>query len=150
MKHRILAFLTAASLAIAASPQPVRAPSGMVSSVSGIASGVGVDILKKGGNAVDAAVAVALALAVTHPAAGNLGGGGFMIVRMADQRAAAIDYREFAPSKAHKAIFLDERGEVIPGASKTGYRSVGVPGTVAGMSLALEKFGRLKWRDVVE
>ncbi|MFN0172335.1 MAG: gamma-glutamyltransferase [Bryobacteraceae bacterium] len=150
MKHRILAFLAAASLALAASPAPVRAPRGMVSSVSGIASGVGVEILKKGGNAVDAAVAVGLALAVTHPAAGNLGGGGFMIVRMADQRAAAIDYREFAPRKAHKAIFLDAQGEVIPGASKTGYRSVGVPGTVAGMSLALEKFGRLKWRDVVE
>ena len=135
---------------MAASPQPQRAAKAMVTSASGIASEAGVEIMKKGGNAVDAAVAVAFALAVTYPAAGNIGGGGFMVVRMADGQAAAIDYREVAPAGAHKAIFLDSGGDVIPGASKTGHRSVGVPGTVAGMALALEKFGRLKWRDVVE
>lgn len=114
-----------------------------------MATDVGVQILKQGGNAVDAAVAVAFALAVTYPTAGNIGGGGFMIVRMADGRSAAIDYREIAPSGAHKSMFLDAKGDVIPGASKTGHRSVGVPGTVAGMALAREKFGRLKWADII-
>ncbi len=146
MRLIIIAVLTHALAAAA----PVRAPHAMVSSASGIASDVGVEILKKGGNAVDAAVAVAFALAVTYPTAGNIGGGGFMVVRMADGRAAAIDYREFAPQRAHKAIFLDDKGEVIPGASKTGHRSVGVPGTVAGMALALEKYGKLPWRQVLE
>lgn len=121
----------------------------MVSSASALATDVGVQILKQGGNAVDAAVAVAFALAVTYPTAGNIGGGGFMIVRMADGRSAAIDYREMAPLRATKTMFLDAAGTVIPGASKTGHRSVGVPGTVAGMALAREKFGRLKWADLV-
>jgi gamma-glutamyltranspeptidase/glutathione hydrolase len=122
----------------------------MVSSASGIASEAGAAILKKGGNAVDAAIAVAFALAVTYPTAGNIGGGGFMIVRMNDGRSGAIDYRETAPAKAHKAVFLDAQGEVIPNASKTGHRSVGVPGTVAGMALAHEKFGSLAWKELLE
>src|SRR5260370_23683786 len=130
-------LLSTAWNAQAASPKPVRAPKAMVSSASGIASEVGAAIMKKGGNAVDAAVAVAFTLAVTYPTAGNIGGGGFMIVRMADGRAAAIDYREIAPEKAHKTIFLDAKGDVIAGASKTGHKAVGVPGTVAGMAPAL-------------
>src|SRR3954453_22011165 len=99
----------------AASRQPVRAPHGMVTSTSRIASQVGVDIMEKGGNAVDAAIAVAFALAVTYPAAGNLGGGGFMMIRMRDGRTTAIDYREMAPAAAHRNIFVNEKGELIKG-----------------------------------
>ncbi|HUQ92243.1 MAG TPA: gamma-glutamyltransferase [Bryobacteraceae bacterium] len=150
MRRIFAGIIASVCVAMAASPQPVRASKGMVSSASGIASDVGVEIMRKGGNAVDAAVAVAFALAVTYPNAGNIGGGGFMILRMADGRAAAIDYRESAPERAHKAIFLDANDEVISNASKTGHRAVGVPGTVAGMAAALEKFGTLKWREVIE
>jgi gamma-glutamyltranspeptidase/glutathione hydrolase len=149
MNRLLSCLLLLAYCAPAAAPQPVRGSKVMVTSVSGIASEVGAGILKKGGNAVDAAVAVAFALAVTHPAAGNIGGGGFMVIRMADGRAAAIDYREMAPAKAHKAIFLDDKGNVIPGASKTGHKAVGVPGTVAGMAMARERFGKLGWAELV-
>jgi len=134
----------------AASRPPVRARHGMVASASEIASRVGVDILKRGGNAVDAAVAVGLALAVTYPVAGNLGGGGFMVIRMSDGRVAAIDYRETAPAKAHRNMYLDKDGNLIPDASTIGYLAAGVPGTVAGLALALERYGTMKWRDVVE
>jgi gamma-glutamyltranspeptidase/glutathione hydrolase len=133
----------------AASPPPVRAMHGMVSSASAPATEAGVEVLRKGGNAVDAAVATAFALAVTYPTAGNIGGGGFMIVRMADGRTAAIDYRETAPRKASKRMFLDAAGKVIPDASKTGHRAVGVPGTVAGMVMAHQKFGKLEWKELV-
>src|SRR5260370_17674016 len=119
----------------AAAPPPGRAAKAMVCSARALASETGAQVLKRGGNAVDAAVAVAFALAVTYPTAGNIGGGGFMIVRMADVRAAAIDYREIAPEKAHKTIFLDAKGDVIAGASKTGHNAVAVPGTVARMAL---------------
>ena len=126
----------------------------MVASTSRIASGVGVDVLKRGGNAVDAAVAVALALAVTYPAAGNLGGGGFMLIRLRDGRATAIDYREMAPAAATRNIYLDTNGDLIEGegSSIVGYRAAGVPGTVAGMKLALNKYGsgRLSWAQLVE
>jgi gamma-glutamyltranspeptidase/glutathione hydrolase len=122
----------------------------MVVCASGLASEVGAAVLKRGGNAVDAAVAVGLALAVTWPAAGNLGGGGFMVIRLANGRATAIDYREVAPAAAHRSMYLDEAGKPVPGASLVGYRAAGVPGTVAGLSLALEKYGTMKWRDVVE
>ena len=141
-------------VARAASREPVRARHGMVASTSGIASQVGVDVLKRGGNAVDAAVAVALALAVTYPAAGNLGGGGFMMIRLRDGRATAIDYREMAPAAAHRNVYLDERGELKrgEGGSLVGYRASGVPGTVAGMELALKKYGsgKLTWAQLVE
>lgn len=129
---------------------PVRARHGMVASSDEIASRVGVEILKRGGNAVDAAVAVGLALSVTWPEAGNLGGGGFMIVHTANGINVAIDYREVAPSRAHRTVFLDEGGNVIPNASTVGYRAVAVPGTVAGLSLALEKYGTMKWKELVE
>lgn len=134
----------------AASRPPVRGKHGMVVSVSEIASQVGVDILKRGGNAVDAAVAVGLALAVVWPSAGNLGGGGFMVIRTADGRASVIDYREMAPAAAHRNVYLDKQGNYIPESSTFGHRAVGVPGTVAGMAYALEKYGTMKWADVVE
>jgi gamma-glutamyltranspeptidase/glutathione hydrolase len=140
--------------AFAASPEPVRARHGMVASTSSIASKVGVDVLRRGGNAVDAAIAVAFALAVTYPAAGNLGGGGFMMIRLRDGRTTAIDYREMAPAAAHRNVYLDERGELKKGegSSLVGYRASGVPGTVAGMELALKKYGsgRLNWAQLVE
>ncbi|MGH8019225.1 MAG: gamma-glutamyltransferase [Opitutaceae bacterium] len=123
---------------------------GMVSSASDLASGIGVDILQRGGNAVDAAVAVALALAVTYPQAGNLGGGGFMLIRMADGTTTLIDYRETAPAAATRGMYLNPKGEYIPGSSLAGWRASGVPGTVAGLALALEKHGTLPWSIVVE
>ncbi|MGH9900757.1 MAG: gamma-glutamyltransferase [Pyrinomonadaceae bacterium] len=143
-----------APTASAASHEPARAPRGMVASTSRIASQVGVDVLKRGGNAVDAAVAVAFALAVTYPAAGNLGGGGFMMIRLRDGRATAIDYREMAPAAASRDMYLDAQGKLIEGegSSLVGYRASGVPGTVAGMELALKKYGsgRLTWAQLVE
>ncbi|HEY6402381.1 MAG TPA: gamma-glutamyltransferase, partial [Blastocatellia bacterium] len=142
--------ITAPDSTHAASRPPVRGKSGMVSSVSEIASQVGVDILKRGGNAVDAAVAVGLALAVVWPSAGNLGGGGFMIIRRADGKATAIDYREMAPAAAHRNVYLDDKGEYITESSTYGHMAAGVPGTVAGMAYALEKYGTMKWAAVAE
>ncbi|HEU4886320.1 MAG TPA: gamma-glutamyltransferase [Thermoanaerobaculia bacterium] len=135
---------------LAASREPVRARRGMVASTSEIASQVGVDVMKKGGNAVDAAVAVGLALAVTWPYAGNLGGGGFMLVRTADGKAEAIDYRERAPLAATRDMYLDAQGKVIPKLSTDGYLASGVPGTVAGFMLAHQRHGKLPWAELVE
>src|SRR5438132_6011510 len=138
----------------AASREPVRAKHGIVASTNEIASNVGVGILKRGGNAVDAAIAVAFALAVTHPAAGNLGGGGFMMIRLKDGRTTAIDYREMAPATATRNVYLDKNGNVIKGegGSIEGYRAAGVPGTVRGMELALKKYGshRMTWSQLIE
>jgi gamma-glutamyltranspeptidase / glutathione hydrolase len=134
----------------AASRPPVRGKNGMVASVSEIASQVGVDILKRGGNAVDAAVAVGLALAVVWPSAGNLGGGGFMVIRRADGKATAIDYREMAPAAAHRNVYLDDKGEYINESSTYGHAAAGVPGTVAGLAYALEKYGTMKWAQIAE
>lgn len=134
----------------AASRPPVRGNHGMVSSVSEIASQVGVDVLKRGGNAVDAAVAVGLTLAVVWPSAGNLGGGGFMVIRKADGKATAIDYREMGPAVAHRNTYLNDKGEYIEESSTYGHRAAGVPGTVAGLAYALEKYGTMKWADVAE
>ncbi len=110
--------------------------------------------MKRGGNAVDAAIAVAFALTVTHPAAGNLGGGGFMMIRLKDGRSTAIDYREMAPAAATRNIYLDKNGNVIKGegGSIEGYRAAGVPGTVRGMELALKKYGshKLSWAQLIE
>ncbi len=135
---------------LAASPEPVRARHAMVASTSEVASRAGAEVMKKGGNAVDAAVAVALALAVTWPSAGNLGGGGFMLIRKADGTVEAIDYRERGPLRASRDMYLDEQGNVIPGLSTEGYKAVGVPGTIAGLALAHKRHGKLKWEDVVE
>src|SRR2546422_2034188 len=139
----------------AASRDAVRPRRGIVASTNEIASKVGVEIMeKRGGNAVDAAIAVAFALAVTHPAAGNLGGGGFMMIRLKDGRTTAIDYREMAPAAATRNIYLDKNGKVIEGegGSIEGYRAAGVPGTVRGMELALKKYGshRLTWSQLIE
>jgi gamma-glutamyltranspeptidase/glutathione hydrolase len=122
----------------------------MVASASRHASEVGVEVLRRGGNAVDAAVAVGLALAVTYPQAGNLGGGGFMVIRTADGQATVIDYRETAPAAARRDLYLDAQGNVIPEASTVGHRAVGVPGTVAGLAMALEKHGTRPWRELAE
>src|SRR5262245_49316499 len=129
-------------LGTGASKAPVRAKQGMVVTTEVRASRAGVEILKQGGNAVDAAVAVGFVLAVTHPSAGNLGGGGFMMIRMSRTgETVAIDYREMAPAAASRTMYQDSASNVVPEASTVGYRAIGVPGTVAGLSLALEKYG---------
>lgn len=123
---------------------PLTAPHGMVVSDSRIASAVGRDVMAKGGNAVDGAVATALALAVTHPAAGNLGGGGFMMIRLASGQSVAIDFRETAPAAATRDMYVEH-----PNDSTVGYRAVGVPGTPAGLWEAHRRFGKLPWRDLL-
>lgn len=134
-----------------ATAQPIYAKHGMVSSQEALASQIGVDILKQGGNAVDAAVAVAYALAVTLPRAGNIGGGGFMLVHLAEQnKTIAIDYRETAPAKAHKDIFLDEQGNAVDKLSREHGLAVGVPGTVMGMEQALKLYGTMKMAQVIK
>ena len=124
--------------------QAERAGNGMVASTHELASQVGIDIMKRGGNAVDAAVAVAFALAVVHPEAGNIAGGGYMLVRMADGRATAIDYKEMAPAAAHPEMYQKESEQ------RFGYKASAVPGTVAGMEVAHKKFGKLSWAQVIE
>ena len=128
----------------AASVAPVAAENGMVVSAQHLATKIGVDVLKRGGNAVDAAVAVGYALAVVYPAAGNLGGGGFMTIQLADGRKTFFDFREKAPLAATANMYLDKDGNVIKGASTTGHLAVGVPGTVAGMELARARYGTMK------
>ncbi len=131
-------------LAHSASQAPVAAVNGMVVSAQHLATKVGVDVLKDGGNAVDAAVAVGYALAVVYPAAGNLGGGGFMTLQMADGRKAFLDFREKAPLAASANMYLDSAGNVVKGLSTVGHLAVGVPGTVSGLELALAKYGSMK------
>lgn len=131
-------------------PQPVRAENGMVVSTSSYASKVGVEILKKGGNAIDAAVAVGFALAVTYPSAGNLGGGGFMVIHLADGRNVAIDFREKAPLSAHRDMYLNEEGGFVPELSQFGTTSAGVPGSVAGLIYTLEKYGTMSLTEVIQ
>jgi gamma-glutamyltranspeptidase / glutathione hydrolase len=133
----------------AASLRPAHAQHAMVASVHELASGAGAEIMKRGGNAVDAAVAVGFALAVVHPQAGNLGGGGFMLIRMADGATHFVDYREKAPAAARANMYLDAAGNVIPQASLLGYKSVGVPGSVAGMVYAEKKYGKLSLGQVM-
>lgn len=127
----------------------VASKRGVVVSVSGIASDIGAQVLAKGGNAVDAAVATAFALAVTHPSAGNLGGGGFMVVRMADGSATTFDYREKAPAAATPTMYLKPDGTIDRSLTRAGWLAPGVPGTVRGLALAHKRFGRLPWADVV-
>ncbi len=129
---------------------PVAARRGMVVTAEPLASEVGVEILKAGGNAVDAAVAVGFALAVTEPKAGNIGGGGFMLVRMASGEAVVIDYREEAPAAASRNMYLDVHGEALPEASRVGPLAAGVPGTVGGLALAEQKYGKLGLARVLE
>jgi gamma-glutamyltranspeptidase / glutathione hydrolase len=133
----------------AAPMRPVHAQHAMVTSVHELASRAGVDIMQAGGNAVDAGVAVGFALAVVHPQAGNLGGGGFMLIRTASGAAHFLDYREKAPGKATENMYLDAQGNVIPDASLVGYKGISVPGSVAGMVYALKKFGKLPLERVM-
>ena len=129
--------------------RPVQATEGMVVSSDATATRIGVDILRQGGNAVDAAVAVGFALSVTYPRAGNIGGGGFMLIYDAEtQQVEALDYRETAPAKAHRDMYLDAAGEPDPQLSRFSHLAAGVPGTVAGFSAALEKYGSLTWAEV--
>src|SRR6185312_7449997 len=122
---------------------PVHAQHGMVASSNALASAAGVEIMKEGGNAIDAAVATGFALAVVHPQAGNLGGGGFMLIRLHDGATHFIDYREAAPGKATPTMYQDASGNVIPGLSTVGYKSIGVPGSVKGLAYAEQHFGKL-------
>jgi gamma-glutamyltranspeptidase/glutathione hydrolase len=129
---------------------PTLARNGMVVSQSHYASDAGLSVLKAGGNAVDAAVATGFALAVTHPQAGNLGGGGFMMVYLkAENRVIAIDYREMAPAAAHRDMFLDEDGNVHKTRSRFSLKASGVPGTVMGLTEALAKYGTMPLSDVM-
>jgi gamma-glutamyltranspeptidase / glutathione hydrolase len=141
---RSFLLLLAAAVALQAARQPVRARHAMVVTVEPHATDAGVETLRSGGNAVDAAVAVGFALAVTHPAAGNLGGGGFLLLRLANGETNFIDFRERAPERASRDMYL-VRGED----SRAGYRASGVPGTVRGLELAHRKYGRKSWAELL-
>src|SRR5271155_5779142 len=147
---RMLAIILAATLLAqpAAAHDPIYARNGMVVAQEPLATEVGVAVLKSGGNAVDAAVAVGFALAVTHPSAGNIGGGGFMLLRMADGRTTFIDFRERAPQASTRNMYVDAAGKATRD-SVVGYRASGVPGTVRGMEYAWKNFGTKKWADLV-
>ncbi|MEX6666625.1 gamma-glutamyltransferase [Pseudomonas sp. W2-17] len=143
------ALILGLSCANAASVAPAAAENGMVVTAQHLATHVGVDVLKSGGNAVDAAVAVGYALAVVYPAAGNLGGGGFMTIQLADGRKTFLDFREKAPLAATANMYLDKDGNVVPDLSSKGHLAVGVPGTVSGMEMALSKYGTKKRAEVI-
>jgi gamma-glutamyltranspeptidase/glutathione hydrolase len=143
MRLLALALLLAADASLAASPAPVAAKNGMVVTAQEKATRIGVDILRNGGNAIDAAVAVGYALAVVYPAAGNLGGGGFMTLQLADGRKTFIDFRETAPLAATATMYLDANGNVIPERSTRGYLAVAVPGTVSGLEYVRAKYGSM-------
>jgi gamma-glutamyltranspeptidase / glutathione hydrolase len=139
-------FALVLTCTLAPAQAPVVARHGMVASQEGRATRIGVEVLEQGGNAVDAAVAVGFALAVTFPEAGNLGGGGFMLIHLADRNEdVAIDYRETAPQATTRDVFLDEKGEADPRKSRDSGLGIGVPGTVAGLALALERYGSGKF-----
>ncbi|HEV1285352.1 MAG TPA: gamma-glutamyltransferase, partial [Bryobacteraceae bacterium] len=142
-----LVLFSFTAVEIGAKP-PARAKHAMVAAQEGLGADVGVAVLKSGGNAIDAAVAVGFALAVTYPFAGNIGGGGFMTIRLADGRTTFIDFRERAPGKATRDMYLDANGKPTRD-SIEGWRSSGVPGSVRGFELALSKYGRKKWADVL-
>src|SRR5476649_2289426 len=139
-----LLLLLALAVPLNAARQPIRARHGMVVAMESIAADVGVSVLQKGGNAVDAAVAVGFAMAVTHPFAGNLGGGGYILIRMADGRTTFIDFRERAPQNASRDMYLDAKGALTRD-SIEGWRSSGVPGTVRGFEIAVSKYGKKTW-----
>jgi gamma-glutamyltranspeptidase/glutathione hydrolase len=145
----LLLLVFSGAEAYAAAAIPVQAPRAMVASVHHLASRAGVQMMKAGGNAVDAAVAVGFALAVVYPQAGNLGGGGFMLIRTSDGKTRFIDYREKAPAAATANMFLDAKGNVIEDASTVGYKAIGVPGSVAGMVYAEQKYGKLPLERVM-
>src|SRR5215470_7245575 len=148
MPGRLSAFFALLFCAQLHASQPERARHAMVVSGDALATEIGVKILEDGGNAVDAAVAVGFALSVTYPYAGNLGGGGFMLIRFADGRSTFIDFRERAPAKATRDMYLDAKGNPTR-ESVEGWRASGVPGTVRGLELAQKKYGRAKWDALV-
>ncbi|SJZ92579.1 gamma-glutamyltransferase [Consotaella salsifontis] len=144
-----LAPIFVPSLAGAVSPPPVEAGEGMAVTAQHYASEVGADILKRGGNAVDAAVAVGYALAVVHPCCGNLGGGGFATIHLASGKDTFLNFREKAPAAATETMYLDDKGEVVPRLSLDGYKAVGVPGTVLGLDTMLQRYGTMKREEVM-
>ena len=152
-RRYFVAFVVLASLCAActclASTHPVHAEHAMVVTVHQLATQVGVEILHAGGNAIDAAVATGFALAVVHSPAGNIGGGGFMLIRTVDGKTHFLDYREKAPATATRDMYLDTSGNVIEGASEIGYKSIAVPGSVAGMAYAEQKYGKLTLKQVM-
>ncbi len=141
-------LLIICSILFARNPDAVG-QNGMVVSSHQLASEIGIEILKKGGNAIDAAIATGFALSVVHPGAGNLGGGGFMVIRLADGSVTTIDFREVAPSAAFEDMFLDDSLNVIKGKSWSTALASGVPGSVAGFGMAHEKYGKIKWKKLV-
>jgi gamma-glutamyltranspeptidase/glutathione hydrolase len=145
----VVVFVAISLVARAASVAPVGAEHGMVVSAQHLATQVGVDTLRKGGNAIDAAVAVGYALAVVYPAAGNLGGGGFMTIHFADGHNTFLDFREKAPLAARPDMYLDDGGNVVAMASTRGHRAVGVPGTVSGLEVARRQYGTMKRADLL-
>ncbi|MBW9053881.1 gamma-glutamyltransferase [Rhizobium mesosinicum] len=155
LPRQLVAIFAAISLclaplsAFAASPAPVEAEHGMVVTAQHLATDVGVDVLRSGGNAVDAAVAVGYALAVVYPTAGNLGGGGFMTIRMKDGKTTFLDFRERAPLAATKTMYLDAKGDIVPRASLDGYLAVGTPGSVMGFETAREKYGTKRREELI-
>ena len=151
LRCTIAGLLTVAATSLGAQDPaaPVTSKSGMVITTSAPASDVGAAILRKGGNAVDAAVATGFALAVTHPSAGNIGGGGFMVIRPAKGEPITVDYRERAPLKSTPTMYLDSTGKIARQLTATGYLAPGVPGTVRGLAVAHKRFGTLPWKDLV-
>ncbi len=149
VRKSLILLLILASLASAGAVEPVRARHAMVASAHERASQAGVDVMRQGGNAVDAAVAVGFALAVVHPQAGNLGGGGFLLLRRPDGKVHFLDFREKAPGSAARGMFLDPQGQVIAGATEVGPKAIAVPGSVAGLTYAHKKFGRLPLKQVM-
>lgn len=143
-------LLPTAAVVQAASARPMQSAAGMVVSTHVIADEIGTKVLSSGGNAIDAAVAVGYALAVVHPAAGNLGGGGFAVIHTAAGESATLDFREVAPRAATRDMYLDEKGEVIPKLSTEGYLAAGVPGTVAGLSELLSRYGTKPLKELIE
>src|SRR5687768_8271240 len=156
MTKRFFPLLLVVVLVTCKSPQwkapalGLIADSGMVVSAHPLASKVGIEVLKAGGNAVDAAIATQFALAVVYPAAGNIGGGGFMVYRDNRGNVSTLDYREMAPAASTAEMYLDSLGNPIGNQSEKGHKSSGVPGSVAGMEEAHKKFGKLPWKDLVQ
>jgi gamma-glutamyltranspeptidase / glutathione hydrolase len=148
-RRALLAAAGAAAILLSACA-PDRSPRGMVVSASAIASEAGAAVLADGGNAVDAAIATGFALAVTYPTAGNIGGGGFMVIRFPDGRATALDFRELAPAAASPEMFLDAAGEYSSRIHHRSHLAVGVPGTVAGFVMAHERYGSRSWASLVQ
>lgn len=143
-------FLLYQALVFSASEKPVRAENGMIVTADSLASKAGLQILKNKGNAIDAAVAAGFALAVTYPYAGNIGGGGFMVIHLGDGRNITIDFREKAPASAHKNMYLDDKGKPIPEMSLENWSAAGVPGSVAGLIYALEHYGTKSLAEVIQ